>query len=75
MDLPRGKLALVREYQTQSSRSPILHDIHPQGVLRKLKDKATTIYQQFAAANPDGEMIPSPTMMDDIEDNLAIFVV
>jgi hypothetical protein len=39
----------------------------------KLKDKATTIYQQFSGSNLDGEPVTPAGLIEDIEDDLAIF--
>ncbi|KAF9477057.1 hypothetical protein BDN70DRAFT_862320 [Pholiota conissans] len=43
------------------------------GVLLKLKDKAATIYQQFSGNSIDGESATSVGLIEDIEDDLAIF--
>lgn len=42
-------------------------------MLLKLKDKATTIYQQFSGSNLEGEPVTPAGLVEDIEDDLAIF--
>ncbi|KAF8962407.1 hypothetical protein BDZ97DRAFT_1824910 [Flammula alnicola] len=43
------------------------------GVLSKLRDKASRLYEQFSGNNLGVETTPSPGLIDDIEDDLAIF--